>query len=292
MTLEKIYRERMAEQRLRTQEFLEQRCIPQAVANLPRRRLMRNASELHNLVDTLKPAVIVAAGPSLDDALPLLKRLRRHLVLYCVDAAFPVATREGLEPDVVVNLDPEGFILRESLTWKQNLSHRSVLLAPTFVHGEIMNAWRGKVYCFNCIDPNTPAYCTIARLFSEYHGFMSKPNVGQFSVNVAFMMRHPALAWAGLDHAAAPDRFYAGGVLLEDVAASPANRELLLVNQDLEPVRTSGSFVLQVESFIYHYRRFYKERPCFNLSNGILPFKRDFEGFEAFVTARASSPHC
>lgn len=50
-------------------------------------------------------AVVVGAGPSLDAALPLLRRLRDHVVLFSCGSALRALARAGIEPDYHVELE-------------------------------------------------------------------------------------------------------------------------------------------------------------------------------------------
>lgn len=53
------------------------------------------------------PALVAAAGPSLDEVLPLLPALRERAVLVCVDTALRSVLRAGIEPDFLVVVDPQ-----------------------------------------------------------------------------------------------------------------------------------------------------------------------------------------
>lgn len=53
------------------------------------------------------PAVVLAAGPSLDDALPSIREMRSRAVLVCVDTALRSVLRQGVEPDFLVVVDPQ-----------------------------------------------------------------------------------------------------------------------------------------------------------------------------------------
>ena len=52
-----------------------------------------------------KPAVLVAAGPSLDQSLPLLKEVQDNCVIIAVDSAVTPLTNAGIMPDFVTTLD-------------------------------------------------------------------------------------------------------------------------------------------------------------------------------------------
>lgn len=280
-----VYRQKFEEQRANTCKFVR-RCIPQAVANLPRKASMRNADEIEKHVDTSRPALIAAAGPSLTQALDVIRSTRDRITLYAVDTAYPALLCAGIYPDLVVTLDPEGELLKDTLSHRPPEGHRIALLAPTYLHADPFDAWTfAPIFFYNVIDHSSPTYITIARYFHEYRGFMAKPNVAQFSVNVAFVLGHPALAWAGMDHATRPEMHYADGVVVggNQKAVKPTDVEILTVDQSLRPIRTSGSYILMAEAFIYHYVNYYKDRPCFNLSDGLLPFARNIEAFKEYI---------
>lgn len=54
-----------------------------------------------------KPGILVSAGPSLDLVLPHLHRIKKEFVLACVDTAFPILVKSGIQPDYTFSLDPQ-----------------------------------------------------------------------------------------------------------------------------------------------------------------------------------------
>lgn len=54
-----------------------------------------------------KPAIVLAAGPSLDEILPHLAELQKCFVLVCVDTSLRSVLAAGVEPDFVVVVDPQ-----------------------------------------------------------------------------------------------------------------------------------------------------------------------------------------
>ncbi len=54
-----------------------------------------------------KPAILVSAGPSLDNALPYLKSLNNSAIIACVDTAFPILGKTQVPIDYVFSLDPQ-----------------------------------------------------------------------------------------------------------------------------------------------------------------------------------------
>ncbi len=77
------------------------------------------------------PAIVLAAGPSLDAVLPFLAEIRRRALLVCVDTALRSLLSVGIEPDFLVIVDPQywnwrhvgglsassSFIVSDATTW-------------------------------------------------------------------------------------------------------------------------------------------------------------------------------
>ena len=53
------------------------------------------------------PAIVLAAGPSLDRVLPILEDIRRRAVVICVDTSLKGCLRAGVTPDFTVVVDPQ-----------------------------------------------------------------------------------------------------------------------------------------------------------------------------------------
>ena len=53
------------------------------------------------------PALVIAAGPSLDMIIPYLPGLRKRCVIICVDTALSAVTEAGILPDFIVVVDPQ-----------------------------------------------------------------------------------------------------------------------------------------------------------------------------------------
>ncbi|HAP44125.1 MAG: hypothetical protein A2087_07970 [Spirochaetes bacterium GWD1_61_31] len=79
------------------------------------RNLVKNAAAIAVSpgVDSLRglfeglPALVLAAGPTLDAVLPQLAVLRQRCLLVCVDTALRSLLRHGIEPDFLVTVDPQ-----------------------------------------------------------------------------------------------------------------------------------------------------------------------------------------
>lgn len=57
-------------------------------------------------------ALVLAAGPTLADVLPYLAELKKRLLVICTDTALRACLRAGVEPDVIVLVDPQYYAAR------------------------------------------------------------------------------------------------------------------------------------------------------------------------------------
>lgn len=73
--------------------------------NLPEMITTASMKELITKSKNTNTAVIVSTGPSLYKQLPLLKEYAPYLTIFCVDASFPILTKHGIKPDIVVTLE-------------------------------------------------------------------------------------------------------------------------------------------------------------------------------------------
>jgi hypothetical protein len=91
-----------------------------------------------------QPALLAAAGPSLDDILPYLQTARsRGLVLASVDTSLPILARWGAAPDYVFSLDPQ----EESFShFADHLDGPTKLIFTSTANCRVVHCYRGKKY--------------------------------------------------------------------------------------------------------------------------------------------------
>ncbi len=82
------------------------RNIAKNLRNLGNHRWVGNVSKKF----TRYAALVVTAGPSLDDAVSEIRDMQKNLFVIAVDSALPVLRGHGIEPDFVVSIDPQVYI--------------------------------------------------------------------------------------------------------------------------------------------------------------------------------------
>lgn len=77
------------------------------------------------------PAVVLAAGPSLNAILPHLVEIKQRAILICVDTALRSCLAAGVEPDFIVLVDPQYWAFRHIAGLK---SPSSILIGESAIH--------------------------------------------------------------------------------------------------------------------------------------------------------------
>jgi hypothetical protein len=86
-----------------------------------------------------RPAVIVAAGPSLNKQIATLKEYKDHLLIIAVDKTWPILKAAGIEPHVVVAIDP-----RRPCSWGSEPPENVWFLSAASCNPEVVHSVADK----------------------------------------------------------------------------------------------------------------------------------------------------
>ena len=101
-----------------------------------------------------RSVLIIGSGPTLDDALPLLKDWRGDVICSTSQATTLIAW--GCEPDHIVALDPDSSPAELAAdTWE---GRKSILHIHPGVMPDLIKWWRGPLAVFRKLQPQTPFY--------------------------------------------------------------------------------------------------------------------------------------
>ncbi|MDC7126987.1 MAG: DUF115 domain-containing protein, partial [Spirochaetales bacterium] len=119
------------------------------------------------------PALVVAAGPSLDGILYLLPELHKRMVIICVDTALRAVMSVGVAPDFIVVVDPQYLNTRhlDGLLSSEMLKNKSVLISESSTHPAIFRNCKIPVYFFKSVFP-------LGKLLESYAGIHSEIGAG------------------------------------------------------------------------------------------------------------------
>ena len=97
-----------------------------------------------------RPAIVVAAGPSLDRNLTLLERHRDRVVLIAVDTAVRPLLSAGLEPDLIVSVDPSRANARHLIGLPA--LPRSWFVAEGSIDPRVFGRFEGRTFVYRVSD--------------------------------------------------------------------------------------------------------------------------------------------
>ena len=70
-------------------------------------RLASSIKPVYPHADTTRTALILGAGPSLEEGLLLLQQHRQQYTVFCTDTAFPAVCAHGITPEFFIAIDPQ-----------------------------------------------------------------------------------------------------------------------------------------------------------------------------------------
>lgn len=131
--------------------LLMERRFPAALGGIERQNYLTNKNVVHQTpginalykVHEGQSALLISAGPSLDNILPYLKPMQTQSLIACVDTALPILYQAGIAPDYIFTLDPQ----TENCKYLADLPHQkgALVFTPTAHPHTISNA-RSKKY--------------------------------------------------------------------------------------------------------------------------------------------------
>jgi hypothetical protein len=131
--------------------------------NLPRLVDGRGVGELRGSFDGV-PTLLLAAGPTLDQVLPILPELAKRLLVVAVDTAVGPALRAGVEPDFAVVVDPQYWNARHL---DRLAPSASILVSEASAHPRVFRPFEGPVFFCSSVFPLGRAFESAAGSFGS-----------------------------------------------------------------------------------------------------------------------------
>jgi hypothetical protein len=159
-----------------------------------------------------RPAIVVAAGPSLDRLLPALSEAQKSAVVICVDTALRPLLAAGITPNFVVTVDPSQANARHLTDLPP--CDETCLVAEASLDPLALGSFRGRTFFFTVSNHHpwpwlqTQGY-TVGRL--RVWG-----SVLTTAFDLAMKMGCNPIVFAGADLAYTDDRPYARNVVFEE----------------------------------------------------------------------------
>lgn len=171
---------------------------------------------LNYLLNTMpyskKPVVLVAAGPSLDKNLHILKEYQDKCIIICAEVILFKLYEAGITPDFVVTIDPSETFVR-FLTGVDTLNPYYV--CPTTVHPSVVDIWQGNIFFFCQTDiPGSIKADVLKDLeIANWTTIQNNYFVGATMLQLAAFMNPQSIALVGYDFAFSDGKAYCDGFL-------------------------------------------------------------------------------
>ncbi|MEW5817638.1 MAG: 6-hydroxymethylpterin diphosphokinase MptE-like protein, partial [Spirochaetota bacterium] len=123
------------------------------VRNLIRNmRLLAISGGIEELKGMFKdiPALIIAAGPSLDEVLPTLGELQSRLLIIAVDTSVKACLRQGIHPDFIIVVDPQYWNSRHLDRCNEA---RSILVSESSTHPRVFRLLKIPLFFCSSLFP-------------------------------------------------------------------------------------------------------------------------------------------
>ncbi len=186
--------------------------------------LLPGAHDLSAL-STERPVVVAGAGPSLDECIPAMTRLRRSFVLAAVDTAFPSLAAHGIFPDIVVALEAQVANMQDFLPFR---SDGTVLACDLSSHPSVNRLFTTRLYYFSSRFAPLRLFDRLAKARLLPALFPALGSVGVAAVHAGLQIGHRDVFLTGLDLSFPGARTHAQG--------SPYHLAMLNGSSRLRPV--------------------------------------------------------
>ncbi len=204
------------------------------------------------------PALIVGAGPSLDALLPFIFPLQEKLLIIATDAALSPLRANGIEPHLLISIDPQKSVLRHFAEHRQ--VSVPVIIVPTSSPKIVKRVEGEKIFMIQEEHPLIKTYPLLKELGTTKAG----NSVSCFALDAALQMGCSPLLLAGLDNGFPQMRAYAKHTVMADAGEAFISSHQLVETADMffsplathqnlyEYLRTIEALITTTEKPVYH----------------------------------------
>lgn len=208
----------------------------------------------------IKRGILLGGGPSLDLAIPWLKKNQNKIIIFSVGRISKRLKDEGILPDFIITLDPfqESFDNAKELL---NFHEDSILLSGEHPNPLLLGQWRGLTLYSRRRFP----WLTRAEDNLSYHG----PTVTNGLLDMSVFLGTRELYLAGVDFCYTADGISHEAGSMEATSGSVRDVALWVKNYRGESVGTSGDFSSARDGFERQVSELLKQHQnlkVFNLS--------------------------
>lgn len=104
--------------------------------------------DCRGLIPTKVPAIIIAAGPSLDDNVRDLKNAKQKAVLIATDRCLPTLFKNNIIPDFIITVDPD----KADACFANPISRKVPLIITAHAKQGIIKRHEGRIFLVSCYE--------------------------------------------------------------------------------------------------------------------------------------------
>lgn len=216
--------------------------IDNALTNIP---LLLDSTPVDRLRDVFAgvPAAVIAAGPSLEACLPLIRALRSRMAVIAVGTAVRPLLAAGIPPDLAVVVDASPLVLRQ---FDGVEPHTLRLLAPAQIEPRLLQRFADRLISFG--TSALPAFDEwMERLGAPVHRLRAGGTVTITAIDAALFLGCAEILVFGFDLAFRDDGItHAAHSIWEEARHDPDSLIAVPGNTRAE-VRTSRQFAAYIE---------------------------------------------
>ena len=231
------------------------------------------------------PAIVVAAGPSLNKNIKELKAAKNKAFIIAVDTAIRPLLKEGIVPDMFTIVDATKPIDLVKLPGVEDIP----LLAAIASAQEVLAFHTGKKFFYD------EDFRFINKAFSickkDFKPVSSGGSVATVAFSLSFMVGIDTIILMGQDLALTNNRTHADGTFQEEMEEIDTSKMRMVPGNVEEMVPTRGDFFMYLEWYRDYIAHCKKYRPAFRVINATEGGAR-IEGTEVMTLKEAIKETC
>lgn len=210
---------KMAKVNIDTEKHMSIKLVDNAIRNLKYIKESNYVSEFIGKIPEELPAIIVAAGPSLDKNIDELKRAEGKAFIFATDTSVKYLLQHNINFDAIITIDAKKGI------WhlKDEKCHNVPLFCVLEAKSELMDMHIGRKIWFR---GSVYMYDLYSRFNREFPGYNSGGSVATAAFSLCVSMKFKNIVFIGQDLAYSGEVTHAGGVV-RNVQGDKQGRELV-----------------------------------------------------------------
>jgi len=225
---------------------------------------LTKASSSHGVLKPIRKAVIIGAGPSLEDQLDLLKA---DQTIIATDTALPALLRRGIKPDLVISMDCQSI---SYLHFLQGMP-REIPLVLDLASPPVLSTLSDQPVYFSSGHPLSQYILNHHRHFPSLD--TRGGNISHTAISLAYHLGAEEITLMGIDFSYPEGKPYARGTYVYPYFQSRESRFTPLLDQTLDLVFKNSNIIIEETSYGYRYTT----KPMINYKTRMEDFLRSLE---------------